>query len=169
MFEGSLGEIIREFRKKTYPKQDVLAKELGYSDTHPGKIESDASVPDPHLLLKLYEKFVPEAERERYAELLPLFLTKWFETMFDHEVKKDRNTKDHKPASEVMVQQAARIIRQLVKQHESRLGQRSSGHLRSLENFPADFLPLTIIAGDRRPRNRAGLATISSNQRPSRI
>jgi transcriptional regulator with XRE-family HTH domain len=160
MFEGSLGEIIREFRKKKYPKLEVLARELGYSDTHLGKIENEKSVPDLDLLLNLYVTLV--SETERHPDLLAVWLIKWFAAMFDYEQKPkeepkaqkaqndETHKKGHRPASKALLQQAQEIIGQLVKQHEARLSPRRKGQLRSLENFPDDFLPLAIITGDRR-------------------
>jgi transcriptional regulator with XRE-family HTH domain len=154
MFEGSLGKIIKEFRKRQEGwSQDAVMSGLGFTGAHLIHIENGKAVPDHDLLLNLYEMLVPQ--REKSDDLLAIWLIKWVEARINYEEKKkeepEPNKKDHKPANGAMLQQAHEVIGQLVKQHVTRLNLRPEGHLRSLENFPDDFRPLTIITGDRRP------------------
>ena len=167
MLKKSLGALLIELREKRNSNQHGVAEAAGCTQKHLGDIERDQATPDPDLLLRLYLELVPEPARNE--SLLTTLLLLWVERKFEQDeesVHKKKREDDLGKLDQRIRQQTQEIIERLVGQQHAKSHRPHPAKLRSLANFPDDFLPLTIISGDRRrfrPRSRGDVFANSAS------
>lgn len=147
----TLGALVRTARNAAGRSQESLATELGKRKQLISSAERDVHLPPFDLLVRLHHLLYTGPEDQRGASL-GLWVTRWVEARAAR-------------SSLELGERAA--VAEMVGLMDNALAprppvQRTTRPYVSLEDFPAAFQPLTIIAGDRRETsgNRLSLADL---------